>query len=129
MPITHDEWEEGTIDPMKDDPVPEPVGEYESDADLVLAFLSTNHEKAFTRAEIVRGVDFGDQADPETLAEALMTLPNQLMDIAGDLTASGIVVDDISDALDSLVADDTVERAKIARKDGEPEIYYRLAKT
>jgi hypothetical protein len=128
MPITHDEWADGTIDPMKEDPAPEPVGEYDSDADLVLAFLSTNHEKAFTRAEIVRGVDFGDQAQPETLKETLVSLPNQLMDIAGDLTASGIVVDDISDALDTLVADDTVERARIERADGESEIYYRLVK-
>jgi len=54
-------------------------------------------------------------------------LPNQLVDIAGDLTASGIVVDDVSEALDALVEEGTVERKKVQRPDGEPEVYYRLA--
>lgn len=128
MPITHDEWANRKIDPMCDDPTPEPVGDFDTEADLVLAFLSTNHDQAFTRAEIVRGVDFGQSAEPESVKEALVTLPNQLIDIAGNLAASGIVVDGVSEALDDLVADGTVERAKIERSDGEPEIYYRLAK-
>lgn len=127
MPITHDEWEQGKIDTEKPSPSPEPVGEFDDEAELVLAFLSTNHEEAFTRAEIVRGVDFGETTDPDSIGDVLMSLPNQLMDIAGDLSASGLVVGDISDALDALVADGTVDRAKIERADGEPEVYYRLA--
>lgn len=127
MPITDEEWEGQTIDPMKDDPAPEPVGEFDTEEDLVLAFLSENHEKAFTRSEVVRGVDFGETAAPDDIKDVLMDIPNQLMDIAGTLTASGIVIDDVSEALDSLVADDTVERAKVERADGEPAVYYRLA--
>lgn len=127
MPITHDEWEEGEIDIEKPSPAPEPVGEFDDEEELVLAFLSTNHEEAFTRAEIVRGVDFGETADPDSIGDVLLSLPNQLVDIAGDLTASGLVVDEVSEALDTLVTDGTAERAKIRRADGEPEIYYRLA--
>jgi len=85
------------------------------------------HPRAFTRAEIVRGVDFGEAAEPETVGETLTNLPNQLLDVVGDLVASGIVVDDVSDALDELVEEGTVERKQVERGDGEPEVYYRLA--
>jgi hypothetical protein len=129
MPITHAEWGNRQLDPMEDVPAPEPVGEFDTEADLVLAFLSANHEHAFTRTEIVRGVDFGETASPESVLDALRSIPNQLVDVAGDLVASGMVVDQVSDALDQLVADGTVDRAKIERADGEAEIYYRLAKS
>lgn len=128
MPITHAEWDRQRIDPETDDPLPDPVGEFETEEDLVVAFLSENHEQAFTRTEIVRGVDFGETDDPEAIRETLLDLPNQLLDVAGELAASGIVVDDVSEALDSLVTEGTVERARIQRRDGEVEIYYRLAK-
>ena len=129
MPITHGEWDRKQIEPETDGPTPAPVGEFETEEDLVLAFLSENHEQAFTRTEIIRGVDFGETTDPETVKEVLLDLPNQVVDIAGELTASGIVVDDVSEALDALVAEGTVDRAKIERSDGEAEIYYRLAKS
>jgi hypothetical protein len=126
MPVTDAEWEDGRIDPEAGYSDTTAVGEYDTEKDLVVSFLSENHDSAFTRAEIVRGVDFGESSDPETVAETLQSLPNQLVDIAGDLTASGIVVDDVGDALDELVEEGTVERQRLERRDGEPEIYYRL---
>ncbi|PSQ22675.1 hypothetical protein BRD01_08780 [Halobacteriales archaeon QS_8_65_32] len=92
-----------------------------------MSFLSDNHDNAFTRAEVVHGVDFGETTALETVGETLASLPNQLLDIVGDLTASGIVVDDVSDALDDLVAEGTAERNTVQRRDGESEVYYRLA--
>jgi len=127
MPINESEWSGGEVTPEEDFEEATPVGEYDTEKDLVLAFLSENHDSAFTRVEVVRGVDFGDAKSGETVAEKLLMLPNQLVDIAGDLTASGIVVDDVSEALDALVEEGTVERKKVQRLDGEPEVYYRLA--
>lgn len=127
MPITESEWRDATVHAQEPDVEPTAVGASDSEKDLVLAFLSENHDAAFTRAEIVRGVDFGESAPPETIKETLLSLPNQLVDVAGDLTASGIVVDDISDALDALVADGVVEQRRVDRGDGEPVVYYRLA--
>lgn len=115
-----------TIEDESVSPV-ESVGEYDTETDLVLAFLSGNHDTAFTRSEIVRGVDFGETTPSESVSETLFKLPNQLVDIAGDLVASGIVVDDVSEALDQLVEDGLVERRRIERGDGEQAVYYRLA--
>ena len=127
MPVTTSEWDDEQIDPAEGHPETTAVGEYDTEKDLILAFLSENHDSAFTRAEIVRGVDFGETESPDTVREALTNLPNQLLDIAGDLAASGIVVDDVSKALDELVSEGTVERKQLERQDGESEVYYRLA--
>jgi len=127
MPITEAEWRNASVDPAGSDVEPGGVGASESERELVLSFLSENHDAAFTRAEVVRGVDFGESAPPETIRNVLLDLPNQLLDVAGDLAASGIVVDDVSDALDELVADGVVERRQVTRGDGEPTVYYRLA--
>lgn len=127
MPVTESEWTDGEIDAEEGYAETTAVGEYETEKDLVVSFLSDNHEGAFTRAEIVRGVDFGETAEPTTVRETLANLPNQLLDVAGDLAASGIVVDDVSEALDELVEEGMVERKELDRPDGEPEVYYRLA--
>lgn len=127
MPITEREWRRAAVDAAEPDVEPSAVGASETEKDLVLAFLSENHDAAFTRAEVVRGVDFGETAPAESIQEALVSLPNQLVDVAGELAASGIVVDDVSDALDELVAEGVVERRRIERDDGEPVEYYRLA--
>lgn len=126
MPITESEWHDGQIDASEGYPDTTAVGEYETEKDLIVSFLSENHDSAFTRAEIVRGVDFGKSTSPETVSEALMAIPNQLFDIVGDLAASGIVVDDVSDALDELLDEGLVERKELQRMDGELEVYYRL---
>ena len=127
MPITELEWHDGQIDDSARYPDTTAVGEYDTENDLIVSLLSENHDSAFTRAEIVRGVDFGETTPTETVRETLANLPNQLLDIVGDLVESGIVVDDVSDALDELVSEGIVERKELARQDGEPEVYYRLA--
>jgi hypothetical protein len=127
MPVTESEWRDGEIDADEGHTETTAVREYDTEKDLVVGFLSENHDSAFTRAEIVRGVDFGETASPETVRETLSNLPNQLLDVAGDLAASGIVIDDVSEALDELVSEGTVERKRLERLDGEPEVYYRLA--
>ena len=127
MPVTESEWNDGKIDATEGHPETTAVGEYDTEKDLIVSFLSENHDSAFTRAEIVRGVDFGETTSPETVRETLANLPNQLLDVTGDLAASGIVIDDVSEALDELVSEGTVERKRLERPDGEPEVYYRLA--
>ena len=127
MPITDSEWHDGQIDVSEGYPDTTAVGEYDTEKDLIVSFLSENHDSAFTRAEIVRGVDFGESTPPETVRETLLAIPNQLFDIAGDLAASGIVVNDVSEALDELEDEELVERKEVKRMDGEREIYYRLA--
>lgn len=125
MPITNREWDEGRFDADESAPQTDTVGEYETDKDLILAFLSRNGEKAYTRAEIHRGVDFGEAEDPDTVHEKLSVLPNSILDAAGDIAASGLVSDDIDEALAELVAEDTIKRRNLDR-DGEPVTYYRL---
>lgn len=125
MPITDREWDEGRFDTDESAPRTDTVGEYETDKDLILAFLSQNGERAYTRAEIHRGVDFGEAEDPDTVHEKLSVLPNSILDAAGDVAASGLVSDNIDAALAELVAEDTVERKELDR-DGEPVTYYRL---
>lgn len=127
MPISTAEWDRAAVEPAATPDPPTPVGDYDSETDLVLAFLSENHEQAFTRPEIVKGADFGQSADVDSMLQELLMLPNRLVDVAGDLTASEMVDDDISEALDTLVADGTVERKTVERDDGETVTYYRLA--
>ena len=125
MPITGREWNEGQFDTEESTPQTDTVGEYESDKDLILAFLAENAERAYTRVEIHRGVDFGESERPETVHEKLSVLPNRLLDAAGDIAASGLVSDSIDEALAELVAEGTVERKDLDR-DGETVTYYRL---
>ncbi|ESP87963.1 hypothetical protein [Candidatus Halobonum tyrrellensis] len=126
MPISDDEWDEGS---RADSGAAEttPVGEYETEKDLIVAFLSENVDSAYTRPEIVRGVDFGDDARPETIRETLTEIQDELVDLTGDLAASGMVVDDVDEALDELVAEETVTEKEIRTgDDGSTTTYYRL---
>jgi len=103
-----------------------PVGEYDDEAELIVAFLSENADRAHTRSEIVRGVDLGNDARPETTRDALTGIQDELVDAAGDAVASGMLVDDVDDALDELVADGTVVEREIETSAGTTT-YYRLA--
>jgi len=125
MPISDDEWDEGSTAADAETATTTPVGEYEAEKDLIVAFLSENVDNAYTRAEIVRGVDFGDDARPETLEEVLTEIQDELVDAAGDVVASGMLVDDVDEALDELVADGTVAEQRVETADG-PTTYYRL---
>lgn len=125
MPISDDEWDAGTTRADADPSATSPVGEHESEKELIVAFLSENVDNAYTKGEILRGVDFGDDAPPETVAEALTEIQDELVDLAGDVVASGMLVGDLDEALDELVEEGTVAEREID-EGGETTTYYRL---
>ncbi|WP_380674385.1 hypothetical protein [Salinigranum sp. GCM10025319] len=128
MPISDREWDAGASADSTEAAATTPVGEYETEKDLIVAFLSENVDNAYTRGEILRGVDFGNDARPETIGEVLTEIQDELVDAAGDLVASGMLVDDIDEALDELVADETVAEKEVETGDGTTT-YYRLNTT
>ena len=128
MPISDREWDAGASADSAEAAATTPVGEYETEKDLIVAFLSENVDNAYTRGEILRGVDFGNDARPETIGEVLTEIQDELVDAAGDLDASGMLVDDIDEALDELVADGTVAEKEVETGDGTTT-YYRLNTT
>lgn len=125
MPISDDEWDAGTTRADAESSATTPVGEYESEKDLIVAFLSENVDNAYTKGEILRGVDFGDDAPPATVAEALTEIQDELVDLAGDVVASGMLVGDLDEAIDELVEEGTVAEREID-EGGETNAYYRL---
>lgn len=125
MPISDDEWDFGARADSPTATETTPVGAYDDEAELIVAFLSENIDNAYTKAEIVRGVDFGNDARPETIRELLTEIPDELVDVAGDAVASGMLVDDIDEALGELVADGMVAEKRIETADGTTT-YYRL---
>ncbi|MWG35921.1 hypothetical protein [Halomarina oriensis] len=136
MPITGEEFESGQVETTVDVPDTTPVGEYDSERNLVLAFLDENPEAAFTEREVLLGVDFDESDDPSTVresyetgyGEALGDAANEVVDLAGDLTATTLVLGDVDDALTSLVAEGTVERADVV-VGGDARTYYRVARS
>jgi hypothetical protein len=125
MPISDDEWDSGATENATTSAETTPVGEYDDEKDLIVAFLSENVDSAYTRAEIVRGVDFGNDARPETIREALTEVRDELVDLAGEVVASGMLVDDVEAALDELVAEGAVAEREVETGDGTTT-YYRL---
>lgn len=137
MPITTDEWGAGETESVgerggvpdlttPDDPDgDDPDDELATEKSLVLAFLAEN-DAAFTRAEVVRGVDFGDSPDEaDGLVDTLVNLRSEAFDALGDLTASTLVAGDVEAALDELVAEGTVVEKTIRTNEGE-QTYYRV---
>ena len=125
MPISDTEWNGGARADSASATGTTPVGEYEDEKELVVAFLSENVDNAYTKTEIVRGVDFGNDARPETIREVLTEIQDELVDIAGDVVASGMLVGDIDEALDELVTEGMVAEKEIETADGATT-YYRL---
>ncbi|MFB6168832.1 MAG: hypothetical protein ABEJ43_08295 [Haloferacaceae archaeon] len=125
MPISDDEWDAGARAARDSTGETTPVGEYDDEKDLIVAFLSENVDSAYTRTEIVRGVDFGNDARPESVGEVLTEIQDELVDLAGDVVASGMLVDDVDEALDELVAEGTVVEKSVETGDGTTT-YYRL---
>jgi len=126
MPITDREFEHGEYVEDEEIDAVEATGEHETEKDLVVAFLGENVGYAFTKPEIVRGADFGDHEDPETILETLKSLPAEMVDLAGEATASTFVANDIDEAMADLVAEGIVERSEI-EEDGETVEYYRIS--
>lgn len=125
MPISDDEWDAGSISRDAEAAATSPVEDLDGEKDLIVAFLSENVDNAYTRTEIVRGVDFGNDARPETVSEALTEIRDELVDIVGDVVASGLLVDDVDAALDELVAEGTVVEKQVATGSGGIT-HYRL---
>lgn len=125
MPISDDEWDNGSTADSADTAATTPVGDYEDEKELIVAFLSENIDNAYTRSEIIRGVDFGNDARPESIREVLTEIQDELVDLAGDVVASGMLVDDVDEALDELVAEGVVAEKEVETSDGTTT-YYRL---
>jgi len=126
MPITDREFERGEY--VEDEAIDaiEATGEHETEKDLIVAFLGENVGYAFTKPEIVRGADFGDHEDPETVLETLQSIPAEMVDLAGEVTASSMVGQDVDEAMEDLVAEGTVERSEV-EEDGDTVAYYRIS--
>ncbi|MDT3437972.1 hypothetical protein [Haloarcula sp. 1CSR25-25] len=125
MPISNDEWDNGSTADSADTAATTPVGDYEDEKELIVAFLSENVDNAYTRSEIIRGVDFGNDARPESIREVLTEIQDELVDLAGDVVASGMLVDDVDEALDELVTEGMVVEKEVETGEGTTT-YYRL---
>lgn len=126
MPISNDEFEAGSIDigsdESGDDDEVDPI---ETEKDLVTSFLSERPERAFTEREIVLGVDYSPVFMNRTQS-SLGSFADGLIDFAGDVAATTIVVNDIDEALAELVEEDVVTTKEVETEDGT-SVYYKLA--
>ena len=125
MPISDTEWDDGVRADSGSATGTTPVGEYDDEKELIVAFLSENVDNAYTRSEIIRGVDFGNDARPESIREVLTEIQDELVDLAGDVVASGMLVDDVDEALDELVTEGMVAEKEVETGE-ETTTYYRL---
>jgi len=126
MPISSEEFESGTTDVSGDEPIANSEeGPIETEKDLITSFLSERPDRAFTEREIVLGVDFSPVFMNRT-RNPLGAFADGLIDFAGDVAATTIVVNDIDEALTELVDDEIVASKQVETEDGS-SVYYRLA--
>jgi len=125
MPISNDEFKAGTLDESDEEPsADDEVDPIETEKDLVTSFLSERPDRAFTEREIVLGVDYSpvfmDRTD-----SSLGSFADGLIDFAGDVAATTIVVNDIDEALTELVEEGIVTTKEVETEDGTT-VYYKL---
>ena len=125
MPITDDEFQDGTVAVGDENPDADEDDPIETEKDLIISFLSERPDKAFTEREIVFGVDFSPALMNRTQS-SLGSLADGIIDFAGDVTATTIVVNDVDEALDDLIAAGLVDEKEIETEDGTT-VYYQLA--
>jgi hypothetical protein len=126
MPISNDEFEAGSIDVGSDESGDDDeIDPIETEKDLVTSFLSERPERAFTEREIVLGVDYSPVFMNRTQS-SLGSFADGLIDFAGDVAATTIVVNDIDEALAELVEEDVVTTKEVETEDGT-SVYYKLA--
>ena len=89
------------------------------------SFLSERPERAFTELEIVLGVDYSPGLMNRTQS-SLGSFADGLIDFAGDVAATTIVINDIDEALADLVEEDIVTTKEVETEDGT-SVYYKLA--
>jgi hypothetical protein len=126
MPISTDEFEAGTLDESGDEPSTDDEADpIETEKDLVTSFLSERPDRAFTEREIVLGVDYSPVFMNRT-QNPLGSFADGLIDFAGDVAATTIVVNDIDEALTELVEEGIVTTNEVETEDGTT-LYYKLA--
>jgi len=126
MPISNDEFKAGRIDVGSDESGDDDeIDPIETEKDLVTSFLSERPERAFTEREIVLGVDYSPVFMNRTQS-SLGSFADGLIDFAGDVAATTIVVNDIDEALAELVEEDVVTTKEVETEDGT-SVYYKLA--
>jgi hypothetical protein len=126
MPISNDEFEAGSVEVGSDEPSADDADDpIETEKDLVTSFLSERPERAFTEREIVLGVDYSPVFMDRTQS-SLGSFADGLIDFAGDVAATTIVVNDIDEALAELVEEEVVTTKEVETEDGSTT-YYKLA--
>ena len=126
MPISNDEFEAGTIEASGADPISnDEEGPIETEKDLITSFLSERQDKAFTEREIVLGADFTPALMNQT-QNPLGKFADGLINLAGNVTATTMVIDDVDEALDELVEEGIVTTKEIEAGDGSV-VYYQIA--
>ncbi|MFB6091371.1 MAG: hypothetical protein ABEJ97_09960 [Halobellus sp.] len=123
MPIEADEWESGTTSEETWDEDNDPLG---TEKRLIVSFLGEDVEKAYTKTEIIAGVEFAADDAPGTQRGVLGGIGDAVLDAVSHAAAAGIVLGDLDQALDELVEAGVVGRREIETSDGT-EIYYRIA--
>ena len=125
MPISNDEFEAGTLNESGEEPsADDEVDPIETEKDLVTSFLSERPDRAFTEREIVLGVDYSPVFMDRTQS-SLGSFADGLIDFAGDVAATTIVVNDIDEALTELVEEGIVTTKEVETEDGT-SVYYKL---
>lgn len=126
MPISDKEFHDGAVDVSDDDATAtdeeDPI---ETEKDLITSFLSDRPDRAFTEREIVLGVDFTPVLMTRT-QNPLGSLADGLIDFAGDVTATTMVINDVDEALAELIDEGLVSEKEIETTDGTT-VYYQLA--
>ena len=125
MPISDDEFQDGTVDGRAENPAPSDADDpIETEKNLITSFLSERPDRAFTEREIVLGVDFSPALMDRTQS-TLGSLADGIIDFAGDVTATTIVVNDVDEALAELVDEGVITEKEIETADGTT-VYYQL---
>lgn len=126
MPISNDEFDAGAIEVSSNgsdtDDENNPI---ETEKDLVTSFLSERPDRAFTEREIVLGVDYSPIFMNRT-DSSLGSFADGVIDFAGDVAATTIVVNDIDEALAELVEEGVVTTKEVETEDGTT-VYYKLS--
>jgi len=126
MPISNDEFEAGTVEASGADTISnDEESPIETEKDLITSFLSERQDKAFTEREIVLGADFTPALMNQT-QNPLGKFADGLINLAGNVTATTMVIDDVDEALDELVEEGIVTTKEIEAGDGSV-VYYQIA--
>jgi hypothetical protein len=126
VPISEQEFESGTVEVSGENPIAnDEQGPIETEKDLITSFLSERPGRAFTEREIILGVDFSP-AFMNRNRNPLGAFADGLINFAGDVAATTIVVNDIDKALTELVEEGIVTTKQIETESGT-SVYYKLA--